>query len=234
MSQRLFAAVAVAALLCACGGKDLGNQLPDAQVQQDATVCVPPRVIYINTDGGNYIPGPTDSTTNASIVLSDAATLDAYAGDVPALINCVETAMADFNVTITTTDPGDIDHYEIVVSGSGSEAFGLSAGLSALAPFTCEEQPRWLSPVFAKTPISNTQACVTTLWSIGSAAQLSHDLECSGPMTFAQYCGGSQPMFRDESTACGDVEARNCPCTGQPEQNHYQQLHANFGVACNN
>jgi len=234
MKQHILIITGLAATLFACEAKDLGNELPDAQVQSDASNCVPGRIIYINGVGGNYIPGAdNDPVTNTSSIISQPATLLAYAGKLSTIVSCVAAGMADFNVTITTTDPGDVDHHEVVLTDSPASAFGIGAGVDGISPFTCMDHARMLN--FAFTPGNDaTTVCVRALWLIGTATNLSHVVDCNGPMTGQEYCGDNSPSFLDEDTACGQGDPQNCQCTGLATQNPYQHLLATFGAACTN
>src|SRR5438034_1081065 len=92
--------------------------LVDAIPRSDIALATPPsRIIYLNrcANGCTVHPGNESSINQTSSILNQTANLSAYSfGDSEwnALVQCVRTSYARFDVTVTDQDPGNVAHWE--------------------------------------------------------------------------------------------------------------------------
>lgn len=216
-------------ILAACGGDDGGGgpdaSLPDAQTSGGA-------VIFVNTAGGTYTQGPTNSRTNVSSIVAEDHDYGAWG--TPAQHTALLAGLADFfapfHVTITDEDPGDVPHLEAVMVAEADWPSVIAQDtVGGLSPFTCA--PIDDAIVFVNPDMFATDFDIawTTAQMIGNAAGLDHSFYCQDVMTFLASCGDDK-SFVDMDVACGEFEARNC-CTGSATQNSYQTLIDVFGAA---
>src|SRR5262245_29852169 len=119
------AALLVLAIGCGGGG---GSSNVDAPITIDAAPdsgggCVPARTIFLNRNGGTYMPGTDDATTNKTPILSAQTTIPAPAITDPDWLNvttCVRAKLAGYKVDIRDTDVA-APHIEIVVIDNGTQ-----------------------------------------------------------------------------------------------------------------
>src|SRR5690606_7626611 len=104
------------------------------------------RTLYLNPclpDGCTLTPGGDDSRIDKSSIPSEPSTLTAWPHGQPAwnaLVQCVKEMYAPFDIDVTDVDPGNADHFEVMVAGEPN-AFGLPSGVGGVAPFiSCNGQ----------------------------------------------------------------------------------------------
>jgi hypothetical protein len=89
------------------------------------------RVIYLNKDGGTYVPGNNNSSTNRSSIPSQTSAVGAYEGTATQwtqLYTCLRDQFARFDVEVTDVDPGAAVHIEAVMGGNPQDV-GMGSGV---------------------------------------------------------------------------------------------------------
>ncbi len=223
----------VVLLAGACGGDD-GANVPDAAPELDSRVCTsePTATIFLNPDGGSYVPGPEDSATNTTSILPAPATFSATGLDATAwdtLVACVADKFAPFAVTVTDVDPGNAPHLEVLyVPAAEWTMTTLSNDVSAVSPFNCESFPAPIL-IYNLAYDDPTMMCEVSAQVLANSQGLDHAFHCPDLQSFLANCGDKS--FVDEDVPCGEFEARACQCGGDT-QNSYQHLGGVFGFAC--
>lgn len=188
-----------------------------------------PTIIFMNRNGGTYTRGWDDSRSNVSSIVDSSTKFPAFSyGDAKwnAVMECVRSIYAPFNVEVTDVDPGNTPHVECVTSGSPT-ALGQDPRVGGVAPFNCEIIEN--AVVFAFAEVSGgdvQQICETAAQETAHAFGLDHEVNCRDPMTYLGWCSdGSTPdkQFQDTYSSCGEYRARDCTCGGTT-QNSYQKL----------
>lgn len=187
------------------------------------------QLIFLNRHGGSYRRGDDDSSDNTSSILPMDADLLPLAGGLAwdELVACVEEAFAGFRVRVTEEDPGDVDHLEIVLTGSTAAAFGLDPGVTTLSAHLCDGVPRGTGFVFAPAIwpdmpgrcAAATAAAGTLLgleWTVQSGDFMSYDFDYP------------DKAFRNVDAACGTTAPTTCTCAGTM-QNSYRRLLEKLG-----
>jgi len=178
------------------------------------------RLIYMNRFGGEYYDGwPDDSRMNrASALAVDRAVLPAYPYDDTwgELVECVRDVFADFDVYVTEEDPGDLEHIEVVVGGSGEDIGHPEAG--GIAPGTCSVLENAVVFVFAGDSTDLDRLCWTAGQEAGHAYGLDHVTFCDDIMTYDFTCASKD--FTDVDAYCGEYVSRPCRCGGDTQNSH--------------
>ncbi len=183
--------------------------------------------VYLNrcADGCTFTPGPDDSITNHSSIVSATSVLSAFAHGDPsfaAVVACVQTELAPFDVAVTTVDPGDAPHLEIAVAGAPQQ-IGLPSGVLAVSPLTCALVPNGIAFSFANQ-IGNQpeQICATAAQTVGNLVGLEFVTTCGDAMAF-DIASCLPKSFLDEAAPCGTSTPAACTCGGTT-QNSYQRM----------
>ncbi len=227
-----------ALLLVACGDDAStppdAEPAPDATAAADAAVCGEPVTVFLNGGGGTYTPGLDDSSTNTSSILSMERTLAPYAGAISLddVRTCVASLLAPFHVVVTTTDPADAVHREIVFIGAAAEVGAPEQSLS-ISPINCptdgvDPLPRSIAYVMGGQYDDASLLCEDTAQVVGHTFGLDHTFQCDDVMAWDPSCGAR--TFLDMDVSCGETEERGCFCGAT--QNSYQQLASLAGLAC--
>lgn len=195
----------------------------------DATTCTGANVLYLVRGGGTYTPGTTDSRTNASGVLpgSDPISFEPFPyGDTnwADVVSCVEAGLAPYDIVVTDQDPGNADHWEIVLSTS-SESVGLGTGVWALSPLTCGVVRNGVAFVFTDRSTSATLNCGVALSDFGQLVGLERVTSCDDVMDDSSTCNLEDPnrSFTDQDAHCGLDTPDTCTCDRGP--NNTQNAH---------
>ncbi len=217
--------------LCGCRENLLAN-LPDAApaAPADAVVDAPPAyIVYLNRRPVTVMPGDQDSVANTSSLLNDVYTTP---GSImtdekwATLLQCVREILAPFPIQVTTDDPGNVDHEEIIFAQSPSDV-GAPAGLGFLAAPNCSGGAREVGYVFEGVDPSPTRAlCENVVFPIGAAAGLDFSYKCEDVMSALGGCGDKS--FLDQVVQCGEQAPADCEC-GDSLQNSYQAMLRYYG-----
>jgi hypothetical protein len=194
-------------------------------------------VIYMNPcmpSGCSVSQGPTDSRTHHSdIIRVGQATLTAYPygqSSWNSVMTCMRATFAPFNVTITDVNPGNVDHFEIMVAGSPSQV-GLPNGVGGIADSPCGAGPGLCSPYYPNALVFDfanvwgndpNEICATAAQEIGHSFTLDHVIDASDPMTYNNFSG--MRTFHDGrqcgSDCVGGTSPYGLPCSGAGTQLH--------------
>lgn len=192
-------------------------------------------LIYLNNclpDGCTVHPGFDDSRSDTSSIPWQTSHLDGYPWGTDSwdeLVQRVRDIYSPFDVTITTTDPGDADHFEVMVGGSSTD-IGVN-GAGGVAPFiSCAVSPpdNVISFVFAETSSNINYLSGAVAQETAHVFGLDHELDASDAMTYLEL--GSAKHFTTGAAPCGEELAnpRQCWC-GDDTQDSYQFLMDMFG-----
>ena len=199
--SRSLAAFALVASLSAVASAD---RLPTKYVLQTPTglepTTVSSNVIFLDRcTAGCPITyaGNDDSRTDKSSI--GGGNLSAFScGDAAwtSVVSCVKDVFRNYNVVITTTDPGSADHLEIKIAGTYSQLGIQPAG--GIAPFKCQAyQTNALVFDFANVWQGNVEdICSTAAQEIAHTWSLDHSTDKTDPMTYYPYTSCSQPPCR--------------------------------------
>ena len=175
------------------------------------------RVIYLNHDGVELVPGNNDSRTSTSSIVTQPVALSGWAIDDATwadTLDCVQSIYSRFDVTVTDEDPGDMPHIEAVIGGSPIDV-GLPDNVAGVSPFTEDCGIIESSIVFTFTdvlPDDSRTVCEVMAQEIAHSFGLDHEMLPSDPMTYLDYDGDRD--FQDEDASCGEYEPRMCGLAG--------------------
>ena len=194
-------------------------------------------VIYLNGcfDGGCTItPGFESSIMNrSSIIGGSTRQIPAFDGSPEtweAIVDCVRSTYAPFDVVVTDQDPSPAPHFEAIVAGTPSD-IGRPNGVAGVAPFdtrSCGVIENVITFTFANSIGDNVDAiCWTAAQEIAHGFGLDHEFLCADPMTYLSHCG-PEKRFQNQAVRCGEFLERDCEC-GQKRQNSFKQIMKIFG-----
>jgi uncharacterized protein (TIGR03382 family) len=220
-------------------------------------------ILYLNKCANNACKvtvGATDSRAQTSDIARMGGTLSPYTGDWNGLMNCMNSMMSPFNLTVTDVDPGaSIDHFEVMIGGFPGQ-IGLGNGIGGIADYPCGGGLGSCPPgtyiqdalVFDFAGVWGndvTTTCGTAAQEIAHAWTLDHATPNTDPMT---YNGYATPLHYQNAAPCGSDCGFQCPgggnncnafgvtCTGQlhpcmetgtATQNEVDIIKALFGPA---
>jgi len=219
----------------ASGGKDtlVGDDHDDRPIAF-AGPGQPPLKIFLNRNGGTYSPGQDDSRNNTSIVPTQRSTIAPFPySDAAwrAVVDCVTSQFAAYNVQIVETEPPPNERYvEHVIGGSPGDV-GLPQGVGGVAPidnFNCGVIDVAINYTFAEVYGDVQSICETAAQEIAHSFSLDHEFFCQDPMTYLGGCGAK--TFQDSNQNCGEFSARQCNC-GRATQNSVQVMLEKLGPA---
>jgi hypothetical protein len=211
-----------------CGDDNSGSTSDAAPGGVADASCSPAGIVYLNRAGGDYIAGAQGSDnafTNTTQVLSESMTLPPTARtDWDEVASCIREALSPFNISVVESDPGDVDHAEVVFT---TTSFG--GGAISVGPLLCPATERPIAFVF-DVQASASETCKNALSQWATAVvSLDHSYACEDYLTFLPSCGPR--TWVDDDIECGEFEARDCVCGGTT-QNSYQTLLSAFGPTC--
>jgi hypothetical protein len=200
------------------------------------SVCQPANIVFLNRNGGTFYSGNADdSVTNTAVSLMATSVSDfefsAWLYN-DATWNSVMTTMADifspFDILVTDTDPGAVDHIEIVLTNDTSGSVFPGPDGYYVAASNCEGAQRPVVFVFATT-VGDSAVAIATFAAKGVAITQGLDwvTDCDDIMTWDVSCSGDH--FSNTDLSCGASVANDCTCGGA-SQNSYLMLLEKFGV----
>lgn len=215
---------------------DGGHEEAPTDAAADAAPCTPPgtppTLVFLNRSGGTYKPGPDDSRTNTSSMLSSASTALAWtiADDSwKTLIACVNQKFLPFNISVTDVDPGSAEHLEVVFADGSFPA--LKNGITSVAPLKCSPVANaisFVSQTYAATP---TNGCAAAASNVAFSLGLEYVTSCPDALSFEQTDCASA-AFTDVALPCGTTAAEKCQCGGGTTQNSFARLKTVAGPRC--
>ncbi len=195
------------------------------ELAPSAAAGAPPRIIYLNRNAENLIPGQEDPSTNMSSLISSAHTIGAWPysdGSWLTFYDCMKQQYGAFNITVTDQRPAG-NAYVMLMAGGVPEDIGMSSSqVGGVSPFTCDVMSRAITFSFAGVWGDDPQTiCEVAAQETGHAFGLEHEFYCPDPMTYLGGCGPK--YFRDYDAPCGEFSARPC-CNGPLTQNSVQRF----------
>ncbi len=178
------------------------------------------RIIYMNRAGGALHPGDENSATNTTGIVNQESTLSPFPySDTTwhGVVDCMRAMYAPFDVEITETDPGNVDHIESMVAGSPSDV-NLPDGYGGVAMMNgdCSVMERGIAFTFPTVWGNNVRdICETAAQETAHSLGLDHEFLCEDPMTYLSNCGNK--AFRDIDADCGEYASRQCSCGGSKQ-----------------
>lgn len=207
-------------LLAACGGD--GTHHVDVSCANST--------VYLDRFGGTYTHGLVDDATqNASEAIDIARGLPAYSGDDVAwgdLTACIRAALAPFDVVVTETDPGAMEHLELVFT----DTYWAGAAVTHVFPSSCRTGHQ-IEFIFGDALSTPTRGCQVAMDGLAEMiAQLGPSENCLDFTSPAMDCGVRS--FVPADAACVDPAtnlAAPCRCNAAATtQNSFEALDVLF------
>jgi MYXO-CTERM domain-containing protein len=190
--------------------------------------------IFLNPclpNGCTVYPGSDNSKTNRSSIPDSQVVMRPWPHGQEnwnRLMQCVRDMYAPFDITITDVDPGQANHFEVMMAGN-ADVLGVP-GAGGVAPFEpCDGQliDNVISFVFADDINNHDFLCWAAAQESAHVFGLDHLLNAKDPMTYL-----TPPVkkegFQNADTSCGEDTPRECWCGGT-KQNSFQYLMDTFG-----
>jgi hypothetical protein len=204
---------------------------------QGSTSNVTSRIVYLKRcpliSGCTVKKGIDDSRTDTTSIAEGSTGSTRIIGEFSqgndvwsGLVACVTETFAPFDITITTTDPGDVPHFMNIVGGKPTQLNSMYPTAGGIAPFDCGEIANAIVFTFDVYGPSVDSLCWTSAQEIAHAFGLEHEFLQKDPLT---YLDGDLPKrFRDVDAPCGELEVSSCQC-GRTSQNTYRTIVELFG-----
>ncbi len=242
MRVALLAALVVLPALAQAETKTSPKQFPKTGVWKNtvknkgAVAAFTPvsHVLYLNDcmpNGCTVNPGNDDSRTNSSSIAQNIRHLNAFPyGYWDQLVDCVTDTFAPFQIQITTQDPGNTPHFEVMIGGTAVALDPELQGAGGVAPFIdCSTtQDNVISFVFAEEVNDLEFLCGAVAQEAGHVWGMDHELDAADPMTYLDL--GSRKSFQNSDAQCGEDSPRECFCGG-PTQNSVRFMSDTFSNA---
>ena len=191
--------------------------------------------IYLNPclpNGCTIYPGNDDSRTNRSSIPSQQALMKPWPHGQENwnnLVQCVRDLYAPFDIQVTDVDPGNANHFEVMMAGNAAAIDMEGAG--GVAPFIpCGAlEDNVISFVFADDINNLDFLCWAAAQESSHVFGLDHELNAKDPMTYLTP-PIKKPGFQNMDSLCGEElgQPRECWCGGT-KQNSWQYLMDTFG-----
>lgn len=179
-------------------------------------------LIYLNSckpNGCLVFPGVDNAVTHTSSIPNQPSTVSAFAfsdATFESTAGCLRAVFAHYDVSITTTDPGQLPRRELMLAGNPQD-IGLPSGIPGAAPFTGQPIDNAIAFAFANTIGDNPDAlCWMTANQLGHLYGLDNAHYCPDLMGFTDGCG--LKAFTNVDAPCGEYSDRTC-ASGAATQN---------------
>jgi MYXO-CTERM domain-containing protein len=192
-----------------------------------------PNVLFLNDckpDGCLVRPGANDdSRTNTSSIVRQPSQLAAFSGDQltwDAAVACVRENFAPYNISVVTTDPGNVPHFEEMVAGLPAQV-GFPNGVAGVSPFSCGVINNAITFTFANlTPNDALALCWTVSQEAAHAFGLEHSMLGTDAMTY--IADPPRKMFVDETACVGAAgccqPSQECQCNRTTINSHQRLM----------
>lgn len=167
-------------------------------------------VLYLNDcqpNGCVVKPGTDNSRTNTSSIADSQRVLSAFPYTYwDELVACVTDTFAPFDIQITTQDPGNSPHFEVMIGGTPQQLSDdpFLSGAGGVAPFidcsTTEDNV--ISFVFAEVVNDLDFLCGAVAQEAAHVWGLDHELNPADPMTYLEL--GTSKRFQNTASQCGE------------------------------
>lgn len=235
--QNISAALILGTAVVACS--EPAAVEPDAPRAPDASCQESSRIVFMNRYGGTYTDGPDDSVANTtpSAKTKTVLVIPPWNGDDAEwemVVSCVRNTFAPFNVSVVESDPGAVDHQEIVVGGTAEDIGGSGGAPVGVTASSCEAQPRNIAFILVEDldGVDAAWVCRNAAYFVGYALGLvpvRSSGTCPDLMSFDQCV--APPTITDNNLQCAD-DGTSCECGDQRTQNSYQRILAAVGPRC--
>lgn len=205
--------------------------------EPDAVSCAPQapsQRVFFHFDEGDYTPSDLDdASANTSSILAEPAHVPPFPYNYASFTNLVERCgarLAPFNIEVTSENPGDVNHIELLFGGALPPRLTQAASVGAI-PHGCVRYRRPIGFIDASA-IGNDadRLCDEALRLIGLTTGLDPTIEPTDVMGPAGIAGRT---YADANTPCGEHGAEpQCFCTGEPTQNSFQRMLDAYGSRC--
>lgn len=190
-------------------------------------------LLYLNDcrpNGCHVYPGEDDARTDHSSMIDYPVYLEPFArgDDVwDRFVSCVREMYAPFDLQITTEDPWQEPHFELMIAGS-PDVIGVKTAGGA-APFTCPNNvhDNKIGFVFASYVASPDVLCWAAAQESGHMFGLDHTLDPIDAMTWLAP-PDRKAGFVDLEADCGERTVRPCNCLRE-RQNSYELMMTTLG-----
>jgi hypothetical protein len=204
---------------------------PQPRPGDDGVRAGPGSIIFMNKNGGTYYGANfEDATSNQSTIVNGTDNVPPFPYSAAVwddVMDCMQEIFAPYDVVITDVDPGNVEHFESVVTSEPS-AIGQPNYVGGVAPFSCGVIDNAIVWTFASVwGPSARDICETAAQETAHAFGLDHEYYCPDPMTYLFGCGNK--AFRDYNAPCGEDGPRSCTCGGASTQNSHDEIMAIFG-----
>jgi hypothetical protein len=184
----------------------------------------------LNRGGGTYTAGPDDASKNQTSIFSTTTLVVRWLvddGTWSAIVACVATKFAPFNVAITDVDPGAATHVEVVFAPQAL----LPGMANDDAPFTCNVIDAAVTFVATEATSGDPDlACILASSTIGTAFGLDFVTGCTDVMA-SNPLACKSATFTDAPLTCGVGVPARCTCGGGTTQDSFVKLLAAAGPA---
>ncbi len=204
--------IGILGLLAGCVESE-SSETPPTQITGTALS----RTLYINAEGGPIAAGAEDATQDSSTILVNTATLRPYLAQDPqrltkiaAIEELVETTLAPYAVTITTTRPAQGPYAMVMLTDDGGSKIGLVDTVMAIAPVTCNEGPSVTSFVFTKGGLAGELIARSMIEHLGLSAGIPHVVPSADCMHGGDNAGPVPDGMCTISGANTAVAGNNC------------------------
>jgi hypothetical protein len=186
---------------------------PDAAAPMFDAMPSAVHTYYLNFEGQALTAGGTDDpATNTTSIITASYTMPAYlAADaarttkIAAIVSEVQTILAPYDITVTTTRPAS-GAYDMMAAGGTAQAAGLAAGVQSITSFDCMAAHQHVMLLFdqGETQDDAAHQIVAMLGIAQTVPQSTKSLDCmcyanptgcgvlTGPCTIA---GAGTPVY---------------------------------------
>ncbi len=195
------------------------------------------RTLFVNAEGVLVRSAAADDATlDRSTIVDEDTSLRPYLALDPArtskiatIVGLIETTLASYDVTVTTTRPASGTYNMVVLTDDGGSRIGLVDSVYAIAPITCNSVPSVTSFVFTKGGLEDHHIARAMIENLGLAAGIPHVSKADDCMYGGSNAGPVPDSMCTISGAGTPVADNACGLTATSIDVHQRFLDA-FGA----